>query len=204
MPYTVSFISLGCAKNQVNCEQMMASVSAAGHTVAAQPEGADVVVINTCGFLASANEEAIDNILQMAELKQAGQVKKILVTGCMAQRYKEDVLTELPEVDGILGTGSYGDICNAIDEVMAGGLRPCHLGNIHTAPQDGERILSTPPWYAYLRIAEGCDNCCSYCIIPKLRGRYRSRPMESVLAEARWLSEQGVKEIGRASCRERV
>ncbi len=119
MPYTVSFISLGCAKNQVNCEQMMASVSAAGHTVAAQPEGADVVVINTCGFLASANEEAIDNILQMAELKQAGQVKKILVTGCMAQRYKEDVLTELPEVDGILGTGSYGDIVPAVEEVMA-------------------------------------------------------------------------------------
>ncbi len=125
MPYNISFISLGCAKNQVNCEQMMASVQAAGHTIQAQPEGADVVVVNTCGFLQSACEEAIDNILEMAELKRAGQVKKILVTGCMTQRYKQDVLHELPEVDGILGTGSYGDICAAIDEVM--GRRPAAL-----------------------------------------------------------------------------
>ena len=195
MPYNISFISLGCAKNQVNCEQMMASVQAAGHTIQAQPEGADVVVVNTCGFLQSACEEAIDNILEMAELKRSGQVKKILVTGCMTQRYKQDVLNELPEVDGILGTGSYGDICDAIDEVMAGGLRPCHLGNIHTAPQDGERILSTPPWYAYLRIAEGCDNHCAYCVIPSLRGKYRSRPMEGLLEEARELASAGVKEL---------
>lgn len=177
MPYNISFISLGCAKNQVNCEQMMASVQAAGHTVQAQPEGADVVVVNTCGFLQSACEEAIDNILEMAELKRAGQVQKILVTGCMTQRYKQDVLNELPEVDGILGTGSYGDICAAIDEVMgASGLRPCHLGSIHTAPQDGGRILSTPPWYAYLRIAEGCDNHCAYCVIPSLRGNTAAAP----------------------------
>ena len=196
MPYNISFISLGCAKNQVNCEQMMASVQAAGHTIQAQPEGADVVVVNTCGFLQSACEEAIDNILEMAELKRAGQVQKILVTGCMTQRYKQDVLNELPEVDGILGTGSYGDICAAIDEVMAGsGLRPCHLGNIHTAPQDGGRILSTPPWYAYLRIAEGCDNHCAYCVIPSLRGKYRSRPMEGLLEEARELADAGVKEL---------
>ena len=195
MPYNISFISLGCAKNQVNCEQMMAAVQAAGHTIQAQPEGADVVVVNTCGFLQSACEEAIDNILEMAELKRAGQVKKILVTGCMTQRYKQDVLRELPEVDGILGTGSYGDICDAIDEVMAGGLRPCRMGNIHTAPQDGERILSTPPWYAYLRIAEGCDNHCAYCVIPSLRGKYRSRSMESLLAEARELADAGVKEL---------
>ena len=114
----------------------------------------------------------------------------------MTQRYKQDVLNELPEVDGILGTGSYGDICAAIDEVMAGsGLRPCHLGNIHTAPQDGGRILSTPPWYAYLRIAEGCDNHCAYCVIPSLRGKYRSRPMEGLLEEARELADA---EIGRA------
>ena len=195
MPYKVSFISLGCAKNQVNCEQMMASVQAAGHTIQAQPEGADVVVVNTCGFLQSACEEAIDNILEMAELKRTGQVQKILVTGCMAQRYKQDVLDELPEVDGILGTGSYGDICDAIDAVMEGGERPCRMGNIHTAPQDGPRILSTPPWYAYLRIAEGCDNHCAYCVIPSLRGKYRSRPMEGLLAEAKELSDAGVKEL---------
>ena len=194
LSYTVSFISLGCAKNQVNCEQMMATCQKAGYTIQAAPEGADVVVVNTCGFLSSACEEAIDNILEMAELKKAGQVKKILVTGCMAQRYKEDVLSELPEVDGVLGTGSYGDIADAVAEVMDQGLRPCHLGNIHTAGQSGERILSTAPWYAYLRIAEGCDNHCAYCVIPSLRGNYRSRRMEDILAEARALADDGVRE----------
>ena len=195
MPYTVSFISLGCAKNQVNCEQMMAAAAAAGHTVTAQIAGSDVVVVNTCGFLTSACEEAIDNILEMAELKKAGLVKKILVTGCMAQRYQKDVLAELPEVDGILGTGSYGDIAQAVEEVMEQDLRPCHLGNINTCEQGGERILSTPPWYAYLRIAEGCDNHCAYCVIPSLRGKYRSRPMEELLKEAEELSAAGVKEL---------
>ena len=195
MPYNISFISLGCAKNQVNCEQMMASVQAAGHTIQTDPAGADVVVVNTCGFLQSACEEAIDNILEMAQLKQTGQVKKILVTGCMSQRYKQDVLQELPEVDGILGTGSYGDICTAIEEVMTGGLRPCHLGSIHTAEQGGPRILSTPPWYAYLRIAEGCDNHCAYCVIPSLRGKYRSRPLEELLEEAAELASAGVQEL---------
>ena len=188
MSYNIAFISLGCAKNQVNCEQMMATVQGA-------PEGADVVVVNTCGFLASACEEAIDNILEMAELKKAGQVQKIIVTGCMAQRYKEDVLHELPEVDGILGTGSYGDIAAAIDEVMTQGLRPCHLGSIHSADQSAPRILSTPPWYAYLRIAEGCDNHCAYCVIPSLRGKYRSRPMNELLDEAAELASAGVQEL---------
>ena len=195
MQYRVAFISLGCAKNQVNCEQMMAAVTAAGHTVQADPAGADVAVVNTCGFLQSACEEAIDNILEMAALKQAGQIKKILVTGCMAQRYKTDILSELPEVDGILGTGSYGDIAAAIDEVMTGEERPCRLGNIHTCPQGGPRILSTPPWYAYLRIAEGCDNHCAYCVIPSLRGKYRSRPMDELLAEAAELADAGVREL---------
>lgn len=194
MSYSVAFISLGCAKNQVNCEQMMAAVTAAGHTVAADPDGADVAVVNTCGFLASACEEAIDNILQMAELKKAGKLKKILVTGCMAQRYQEDVLGELPEVDGVLGTGSYGDVAAAVDGVMAG-ERPCRFGSIHTAEQEGDRVLSTPPWYAYLRIAEGCDNHCAYCVIPSLRGKYRSRPVEHLLEEARGLANRGVKEL---------
>ena len=192
MSYNVSFISLGCAKNQVNCEQMMALCAEAGYSIQAQPEGCDVVVVNTCGFLASACEEAIENILEMAELKKAGQVKKILVTGCMTQRYKEDIFHELPEVDGLLGTGSYGDIATAIAEVMEKGEKPCHLGNIHTANQSGERILSTPPWYAYLRIAEGCDNHCAYCVIPSLRGKYRSRPMNELLDEAAELASAGV------------
>ena len=195
MSYNVSFISLGCAKNQVNCEQMMAAVQAAGHSIQVDPEGADVVVVNTCGFLASACEEAIESILEMAELKKAGRVKKILVSGCMAQRYQEDVLRELPEVDGVLGTGSYGDIARAIDEVMVQGLRPCHFGNVSTAEQGGARILSTPPWYAYLRIAEGCDNRCAYCVIPALRGKYRSRPMAELLDEAAELASAGVKEL---------
>lgn len=195
MGYHISFISLGCAKNQVNCEQMMASVQAAGHTVQAEPEGADLLVVNTCGFLASACEEAIETILEMAELKKAGRLKKILVTGCMAQRYQKEVLRELPEVDGILGTGSYGDIAAAVDEIMEKGLRPCHMGNIHTAGQGGARILSTPPWYAYLRIAEGCDNHCAYCVIPSLRGRYRSRPMGELLEEAAELASAGVREL---------
>ncbi len=195
MAYNVAFISLGCAKNHLNCEQMMAAAQAAGNTVQAGPEGADVVVVNTCGFLASACEEAIENILEMAELKKAGKVKKILVSGCMAQRYQKDILQELPEVDGILGTGSYGDIAAAIDEVMGKGLRPCYLGNVSTAEQGGERILSTPPWYAYLRIAEGCDNRCAYCVIPALRGKYRSRPMAELLDEAAELASAGVKEL---------
>ncbi|MBQ9521165.1 MAG: 30S ribosomal protein S12 methylthiotransferase RimO [Oscillospiraceae bacterium] len=195
MAYRVSFISLGCAKNQVNCEQMMAVVADAGHTIQVEPEGADVVVVNTCGFLASACEEAIDNVLEMAELKCAGLLKKILVTGCMAQRYQQDILRELPEVDGLLGTGSYDRIADAIAEVMSKGSKPCYMGDIHTANQSGERILSTPPWYAWLRIAEGCDNRCAYCVIPSIRGRYRSRPMSELLDEASELADAGVQEL---------
>mgnify|MGYP001000556423 CR=1 FL=1 len=195
MSYNVSFISLGCAKNQVNCEQMMALCAEAGYSIQAEPAGCDVVVVNTCGFLASACEEAIENILEMAELKKEGKIKKILVTGCMTQRYKEDIFHELPEVDGLLGTGSYGDIATAIAEVMEKGTKPCHLGNIHTANQSGERILSTPPWYAYLRIAEGCDNHCAFCVIPQLRGKYRSRKFEDLIDEAKILAANGVKEL---------
>ena len=191
----VAFVSLGCAKNQVNCEQMMALCSEAGYAIQAEPAGCDVVVVNTCGFLASACGEAIENILEMAELKKEGKIKKILVTGCMTQRYKGDIFNELPEVDGLLGTGSYGDIVSAVAEVMEKGTKPCHLGNIHTANQSGERILSTPPWYAYLRIAEGCDNHCAYCVIPSLRGKYRSRPMDELLDEAAELASAGVKEL---------
>lgn len=194
MPYKVYFLSLGCAKNQVNCEQMMSLAQSAGHELTPSPEGADVAVVNTCGFLASACEEAIGHILDLAELKKSGGLKKILVTGCMAQRYKADVLEELPEIDGILGTGSYGQIVQAIGAVMEGD-RPCLMGNIHTAPQNGPRILSTPPWYAYLRIAEGCDNHCAYCVIPSLRGKYRSRPMGELLDEAAELASAGVKEL---------
>ena len=192
----VAFISLGCAKNLVNTEQMMALCRDAGYTLLEAPAGADAVVINTCGFIDSAKEEAIDTILSVAALKAEGQVGKILVTGCLTQRYQQEILDELPEVDGIMGTGSYGEIARAVDEVMApGGLRPCYMGDIQNCVQGGARILSTPSWYAYLRIAEGCDNCCSYCIIPQLRGPYTSRPYDEVMAEARSLAADGVKEL---------
>ncbi|MBE6918743.1 MAG: 30S ribosomal protein S12 methylthiotransferase RimO [Ruminococcaceae bacterium] len=190
----VSFISLGCAKNTVNAEQMMALCRDAGMELLAAPEGADVVVINTCGFIDSAKSEAIDNILAMAELKAEGQIGKILVTGCLSQRYKEEILNELPEVDGILGTGSYSEIVSAIEEVASGGV-PCRFGSIHAPVEELDRVLTTPPYIAYLRIAEGCDNHCAYCVIPSLRGKYRSRSMENVLAEAKKLSDGGVKEL---------
>ena len=189
----VSFISLGCAKNLVNTEQMMALCRDAGHTLLEEPAGADVVVINTCGFIDSAKEEAIDTILTAAQLKAEGQVRKILVTGCLTQRYQQEILTELPEVDGIMGTGSYGEIVAALEELMGGG-HPCRFASIHGKIDEFDRVLTTPKHYAYLRIAEGCDNHCAYCVIPSLRGRYRSRRMEGVLAEARKLADAGVRE----------
>ena len=194
MPYKIAFISLGCAKNLVNTEQMMALCRDAGHAVTGDPEGADVAVLNTCGFIESAKSEAIDSILELAELKKAGKLKKLLVAGCLSQRYPDDIRTELPEVDGLLGTGSYTDVVSAVEELMAG-ERPERFGDIHRTDEDGERWVTTPPWTAYLKIAEGCSNGCAFCVIPRLRGRYRSRPMASLLAEARRLAEGGVKEL---------
>ena len=194
MPYKIAFISLGCAKNLVNTEQMMALCQAAGHTVTGDPEGADVAVLNTCGFIESAKSEAIGNILELAGLKKAGKLKKLLVTGCLSQRYPEDIRAELPEVDGLLGTGSYTDIVSAVERVMAG-ERPEFFGDIHHTFEDGERWVTTPPWTAYLKIAEGCSNGCAFCVIPKLRGRYRSRSMEALLKEAEGLADSGVKEL---------
>lgn len=194
MPYKLHFISLGCAKNVVNCEQMMYLCRQAGHTIQAGPEGADVAIVNTCGFLSSASEEAIEHILRMAELKKSGQLKKILVTGCMTQRYQGEVLKELPEVDGILGAGSFKQIVSAVEDVMTG-ARASFFDSIDAPVDEFGRMLTTPRHYAYLRIAEGCGNWCAFCIIPKLRGKYRSRPMDKVLEEAAWLAGQGVKEL---------
>jgi ribosomal protein S12 methylthiotransferase len=192
--YKVAFISLGCAKNLVNAEQMMALCRQAGFTVTGEPEGADVAVLNTCGFIETAKTEAIDHILELGELKQAGKLKKLLVAGCLTQRYADDIRQELPEVDGMLGTGSYTDVVTAVKELMAG-EKAEHFGDIQHTYEDGERLVTTPGYTAYLKIAEGCSNGCAFCIIPKLRGRYRSRSMESVLAEARRLSAKGVKEL---------
>ena len=151
MPYNISFISLGCAKNQVNCEQMMASVQAAGHTIQAQPEGADVVVVNTCGFIDSAKSEAIDTILSIAPLKEQGRLGKLLVAGCLTQRYQDEILEELPEVDGILGTGSYTDIVPAIEAVLEGDT-PTYFGDIDHTIEDGERLVSTPSYLSLIHI----------------------------------------------------
>ena len=190
----IGFISLGCAKNQVDCERMMYRVQEAGHTVKADIAGSDVVVINTCGFIDSAKSEAIDYILQTAALKAQGLVGKILVTGCLSQRYQQDILAEMPEVDGILGTGSYTEIVPAIEKLLDE-APVSDFGSIDAPEQETGRVVTTPEHYAFIKIAEGCDNRCSYCIIPYLRGKYRSRQMDDVLYEARMLAASGVKEL---------
>ncbi len=190
----IGFISLGCAKNQVDCERMMHRVQEAGHTVSGDIEGCDVVVINTCGFIDSAKSEAIDHILMTAALKAEGKVGKILVTGCLSQRYQDEICKELPEVDGILGTGSYTKIVPAIETLLDGG-RVFDFGSIDAPEEECSRILTTPRHYAYIKIAEGCDNHCAYCVIPSLRGKYRSRQMDDILYEARVLAASGVKEL---------
>lgn len=190
----IGFISLGCAKNQVDCERMMYRVQEAGFQVQPDVVGCDAVVINTCGFIDAAKSEAIDSILQMAQLKQQGLIGKILVTGCLSQRYQQEILQELPEVDGVLGTGSYTQIVPAIQKLLEG-ESVSDFGCIDAPEEETGRILTTPEHYAYLKIAEGCDNRCSYCIIPYLRGKYRSRSMDDVLYEARLLAANGVKEL---------
>ena len=190
----IGFISLGCAKNQVDCERMMYRVQEAGHTVQPDIVGSDVVVINTCGFIDSAKTEAIDHILMVAGLKEQGLVGKILVTGCLSQRYQQEVVMELPEVDGILGTGSYDEIVPAIEKLLEGESVE-NFGSINAPEQETGRIVTTPEHYAFIKIAEGCDNRCSYCIIPYLRGKYRSRQLDDVLYEARLLADSGVKEL---------
>ena len=195
MNQSIGMISLGCAKNQVDAEQMLFLLQQAGYLIQPQPEGADLVIVNTCGFIESAKTEAIDNILAMAQLKTEGKIGKILVTGCLAQRYQEEILQELPEVDGILGTGSYYDVVGAVRQLLSGaeGLRD--IGDIQAPIRECGRILTTPKHYAYLKIAEGCDNHCAFCIIPALRGKYRSRPMEKLVEEATGLARSGAKEL---------
>ncbi len=190
----IGFISLGCAKNQVDCERMMYRVQEAGHTIQEDVTGADVVVINTCGFIDSAKAEAIDYILAAAAMKQEGQVGKILVTGCLSQRYQQEIFQEMPEVDGVLGTGSYTEIVPAIEALLAG-QQVSDFGSIDAPEQETGRVVTTPEHYAFLKIAEGCDNHCAYCIIPKLRGKFRSRQIDDILYEARLLADSGVKEL---------
>ena len=195
MSQSIGMVSLGCAKNQVDAEQMLFLLQQAGYNILPEPAGADVVIVNTCGFIESAKTEAIDNILAMAHLKAEGSVGKILVTGCLAQRYQEEILKELPEVDGVLGTGSYYDVVSAVKQLLDGAEGIEEYGDIQAPVQECGRILTTPKHYAYLKIAEGCDNHCAFCIIPTLRGKYRSRPMDKLIEEAKELAVSGVKEL---------
>ena len=194
MEKTFAMISLGCAKNLVNSEQMLYLMSEAGFTLVPEAEGADLAIVNTCGFIDAAKTEAIDNILELAELKKQGKLGGLIVTGCLAERYKDSILSELPEIDAVLGVGNFKDIVAAANTVMEG--RNLSLFGNNSAPVDEiPRVVSTGPAWAYLRIAEGCNNFCAFCAIPYIRGRYRSRSMENILEEARDLAAHGVKEL---------
>jgi ribosomal protein S12 methylthiotransferase len=192
--YKVALISLGCAKNLVNSEQMLYLLDEAGMDIVPTPEQAQVCIVNTCGFIDSAKMEAIENILRLGELKKAGQLQKIIVTGCLSERYRQELTEEMPEIDGIMGVANYGDIVQAVCAVMEEGAF-CRYGDKNAPVEELGRVLSTGPAWGYLRIAEGCDNCCAYCIIPKIRGRFRSRTMEDVVSEAQALAESGVQEL---------
>ncbi len=187
-------ISLGCAKNLVNAEQMMYLLEQAGYEVSGETEGADAVIVNTCGFIDAAKSEAIDVILELAEAKAAGTVGKIIVTGCLSQRYQDEVLQELPEVDALCGTGSYDQIVSVCDRVLAGQTVKV-FGDIHAPEKESGRVLTTSPLWEYIKIAEGCSNYCAFCVIPYIRGRYRSRPMDELVREAEGLAVQGIRAL---------
>ena len=190
----VALISLGCPKNLVNSEQMLYLLCESGMEIVPEPEDADAVIINTCGFIESAKSEAIDTIIEMGELKKAGRVKSIIVAGCLAQRYSDEIMLELPEIDSLLGTGSYDEIVETVKSSLKG-KSVVKFGDINSVEKETGRIVSTGPAWAYLRIAEGCNNRCAFCVIPSIRGKYRSRKMEDIVEEARALSQTGTKEI---------
>ena len=195
MEYKVGMISLGCPKNQVDAEHMLALIDAAGCEIVDYVDGCDVVIVNTCGFIDDAKKEAIENILDMVELKKEGIISKIIVTGCLVQRYKDEIVTEIPEVDAVVGIGANGDIVKTIEEVMSGVDTIEKYPPRIDLPLEGQRILTTPQYWAYLKIGEGCSNRCTYCTIPSIRGNMRSRSMENVIEEAKQLAESGVKEL---------
>ncbi|MFZ2538692.1 MAG: 30S ribosomal protein S12 methylthiotransferase RimO [Oscillospiraceae bacterium] len=194
MGIKVSMVSLGCSKNQVDAEMLLGKIRNQGYELVANVGESDVAIVNTCGFIQAAKEEAIENILELAQLKKEGTIKAIIVTGCMAERYKSEIMDEITEVDAVLGIGSNDEICDAINKAVVGektlSFKP--KGNLS---MNGERVLTTLPFYAYIKVAEGCDNCCSYCAIPQIRGPFRSRPMEEIIEEAKWLASEGVKEL---------
>lgn len=190
----IFFISLGCDKNRIDAEIMADKLISAGHRIAATPEEADCAVINTCGFIESAKKEAIDNIFDMIREKEQGTVKAVVVTGCLAQRYKEELCDLIPEIDAVVGLGKNADIVEVVEQAI-GGAHIAQFGMPEELIIEGERALSTPPHYAYIKIAEGCSNHCTYCAIPKIRGRFRSRKQDDILAEAKQLAARGVREL---------
>lgn len=194
MPIKVGFVSLGCPKNLVNTENMLALLAQSGFEIVAEDVEADVIVINTCAFIESAKKEAIDNILDVAWLKENHTLKGIVVTGCLPERYREEILKEMPEVDCVLGTGSFANICEAVKRAYEG-EKYSSFEDKNTCDIGGERVITTPEYFAYLQIAEGCDNHCTYCVIPSIRGKFRSRPMSDILEEAQNLADLGVKEV---------
>lgn len=192
--FSVGMISLGCPKNQVDGEALLAKLSQAGYNIVNTIEASDVMIVNTCGFIEDAKTEAIETILEVAQYKEAGLISAIVVTGCLAERYQDEILKEMPEVDAVIGIGANADIVKVCDKALCG-IKTSSYPNKCYLPLDGERVLSTPYHWAYLKISEGCDNKCSYCAIPGIRGRFRSRDMDSVVDEARLLASKGVKEL---------
>lgn len=190
----IGFISLGCPKNQVDSELMLSKLDNAGFNIIDTAVGADVVIINTCGFIEAAKQEAIDNILEMVDLKEDGEVGKIIVIGCLAERYRDEILKEIPEVDAVGGLGINGDIVEFVNNVLQGN-ESSRYPEKEKLPLCGQRILTTPSHWAYLKISDGCSNCCTYCAIPSIRGPFRSRTQDDIILEARALAENGVKEI---------
>lgn len=194
MPIKIGMVSLGCAKNQVDAEMLLFTLRQAGYTIVNEASLADVAIVNTCGFIEQAKQESIDEILELAELKKEGKLKAIIVTGCLAERYQSEVMKELYEVDAVIGIGANADIAEVVDRALKG-EKVSSFPDKLLLPLEGGRLQSTPPYYAYLKISEGCDNCCTYCAIPSIRGKFRSRRKEALIEEANALADRGVKEL---------
>ncbi len=191
----VGMISLGCPKNQVDAELMLAKISDAGYEISSEISGCDAVIINTCGFIEDAKREAIDNILEMADYKADGEIKKIIVTGCLAERYGQEILEDLPEVDTIVGIGNNGNIVDILNQTLESDTSIIAMGDKMDLPLCGQRLLTTPEYWGYLKIADGCSNNCTYCAIPEIRGAMRSRKIEDCVREAEALAKNGIREL---------
>lgn len=194
MSYRIGIVSLGCAKNRVDAEMMLFTLKNAGYQIVDDPAAADAVIVNTCGFIEAAKQESIDEILELAQLKKEGRIQAIVVTGCLSQRYQEQVMQQLYEVDAVVGIGANASIAQIVEDCLNGKKVECFPDKLRM-PLSGGRLQSTPPYYAYLKVADGCDNCCSYCAIPLIRGKFRSRPVEEIVQEAKTFAACGVKEL---------